>query len=508
MPFRRSKSFPVISLLFVAACASSPKEPAPVRENPAVKMIATAPGSEIRRNFRSGGGSYSVLVHSPVLAPLLRDRYSAKDLKKIRGTLGKSLDFAFDSRGLVRAADRVGVTDNDPTHYDAVWVRDSLWIYLGLRSDPSQASAANRLLLALADYFSSPAQLARFDAVIANPGILSGAYGQMNAVHIRFDRRSPDFADVQDGGKPQVWNHKQNDALGLFLDLFCRAVLEAEVGRREITDTRMAMIARFPKYFAAVKFEAMADAGSWEEIERVNTSSIGLVTSGLERLMLAKTFFPGVKSGEVNALIQRGYATIRHQLALGGESPGYPPADPHFRAGDAALLNLIYPAKLARLTRPDFDRILAAVKPLVGEVGIRRYHGDSYQSGNFWFRDASTDNTSSEASFAGRGSRFIPGSEAQWFFDSWFSVANATLAHRFGDARFHADAVRFLNRALGQVTGPSAIGADGKPVPALALPESYNTVVDPRTDARAFVPSPITPLNWAKASLRLALTAH
>ena len=34
------------------------------------------------------------------------------------------------------------------------------------------------------------------------------------------------------------------------------------------------------------------------------------------------------------------------------------------------------------------------------------------------------------------------------------------------------------------------LGADGKPVPALALPESYNTVVDPSSGARVFAPSP------------------
>ncbi len=27
------------------------------------------------------------------------------------------------------------------------------------------------------------------------------------------------MADVQEEGKPQLWNHKQNDALGLYLDL-------------------------------------------------------------------------------------------------------------------------------------------------------------------------------------------------------------------------------------------------------------------------------------------------
>lgn len=65
----------------------------------------------------------------------------------------------------------------------------------------------------------------------------------------------------------------------------------------------------------------------------------------------------------------------------------------------------------------------------------------------------------------------------------------------------------FFNRALGQITGGSTtsrgLAADGRPVSPLALPESYNVIVS--GDAQYFVPSPITPLNWAKACLMLAL---
>lgn len=39
-----------------------------------------------------------------------------------------------------------------------------------------------------------------------------------------FDSNSPVMADVQEEGKPQLWNHKQNDALGLYLDLLIQAI--------------------------------------------------------------------------------------------------------------------------------------------------------------------------------------------------------------------------------------------------------------------------------------------
>ena len=39
----------------------------------------------------------------------------------------------------------------------------------------------------------------------------------MAVPHIRFDGNSPIYDDVMIDGKPQVWNHKQMDAHGLFL---------------------------------------------------------------------------------------------------------------------------------------------------------------------------------------------------------------------------------------------------------------------------------------------------
>jgi hypothetical protein len=52
------------------------------------------------------------------------------------------------------------------------------------------------------------------------------------------------------------------------------------------------------------------------------------------------------------------------------------------------------------------------------------------------------------------------------------------------------------------------VSADGKPVGPDLLPESYNRIVARHDDGKVFtwaVPSPIAPLNWAKASLTLCL---
>jgi len=497
-----------VFIFVLTACASAPKS----ERSASIESLITQaknPNYAVIHSIGEGDSKYSVLAHSPVIRPLLKENYASEDRDAIRYALGTSLDFAIDSRGLARAGDRVEADEANPNYSDAVSVRESLWVYLSLRANPEDSAKAKRLLLTLADYFSSPAQIARFDAVVENPLILNTPEGGMKALHVRFDRRSAEFADVTENGKPQTWNHKQNDALGLFLDLFCRAVLEGELKETDLTAERIAMVKRFPVYFNAVKFEAMADAGSWEELERVNTSSVALVTSGLERLALAYRSFPGLKLPLILGLIDRGYRTIEKQIAAGGESPAYAPEDRHFRQGDAALLNLIYPARLSRLRRKHYEALLRAVSPLIGEIGIKRYREDPYQSGNFWFQAVRTDESGTEPQFSDRGSRFIEGTEAQWFFDSWYSIATAGMAKRYKDAHFAATSTRFLNRALAQITGGTpespVLGADGKPVPRLALPESYNTIVDPHSKDRADAPSPVTPLNWAKAAMRLAL---
>ncbi len=502
----------VLPLISLVGCASlSHHAPSSLD---AVVAQAERAGYETTLQMDLNTGSYPLRVHSPRMVPLMKSQYTRRDLESISQELEPAMAFRLDSRALAQAADRDTITDTgtttDPTHYDAVWVRDNLWVALGLQTTNEGRKSATKLILTLADYFSGPDQIARFESVIDRPSTLREPDAAMRVPHIRFDRNSPKFADVQDKGTDQIWNHKQNDALGLFLDLFCREILAKRIGSRELTANRRKLLKIFPLYFDAVKFYEMEDAGSWEEIERVNTSSVALVTSGLERLQQVSGK-QGTSSDRsmIKRLINQGYLTIIKQLVFGGESPIYTKTDPKYRTADAALLNLIYPAQLSRLTREHYATVLETIQPLIGEIGIKRYLGDSYQSGNFWFQaESHTDDTSSSDAFADRGKRLIPDSEAQWFFDSWLSIAYATLATQFKDDAYRAAQVKYFNRAVAQLTGgtpeQTILGADGKPVPSHALPESYNTVVDP-SGKRVFAPSPITPLNWAKATLRLAV---
>ncbi|HGU2244315.1 TPA: hypothetical protein ACM7IV_005388, partial [Escherichia coli] len=141
------------------------------------------------------------------------------------------------------------------------------------------------------------------------------------------------------------------------------------------------------------------------------------------------------------------------------------------------------------------------VKKLAGPYGIKRYEKDNYQSANFWFNDIKTD--TDQNSHAKREKSFIPSTEAEWFFDSWYAKSAAIVYKESRKEEYLNDSVQFMNRSLAQITGENMIGANGRSVPEMALPESYNYIHKSGTLHEA--PSPIIPLNWSKASMTLML---
>ena len=482
--------------------------------------------SRDRLNFAGSGGvaPYGVTVHASQLLPLLKNSYTATDIATLKSVTANSRTIAVLDKPwgtFVQAASFESAEMGASTNYDAIWVRDSVWAYLALNASADTRPQAKRVLLTLVDYMATPDQIGRMKAVIAKPSLLDGADGQMAAVHIRFDADSAQFADVTIDGKPQSWSHKQNDALGLLLDAVVTAVERGEISPEELqSKERMSALVYLVAYLDAAKFYQMGDSGAWEEDVRLNTSSVALVTSALENLQRA---LKGQKAGSAGfagafldkarelglakplsephlaELVNKGYQLINRQLQAGGESPSYARNDSRYRTADAALLNLIYPARLSRLSLEQKLKVMEIVRPLVGDFGIRRYANDSYQSANFWFRHIKTD--VDEESFVVRNTRFVPGSEAQWFFSSWYAKDWLMLYRETHNPDHLGEAVKFTNQSLAQLTGHEAIGADGKPVKAFALPESYNLIAD--KGILWEVPSPIIPLNWSKASMTL-----
>ncbi|MDR3048278.1 MAG: glycoside hydrolase family 15 protein [Elusimicrobiota bacterium] len=490
----------------------------------------------ISNKFEGGNNipPYEVFVHNPKINSLLKNEYDLADILTLdRAALpARKIDIVSRPWGDFIQAASFSADMGKSTNYDAVWVRDSIWCYLALKSEEiagldrdsgikesrNDASAAKKILITLLDYLSS--QIDRMQAVIKNPKILDLPDGQMNAVHIRFDSNSPIFADVKENGEPQIWNHKQNDALGLLLDSAISAVKDGSISLDEIVENaRLDALVCLIAYFDSSKFYAMEDSGAWEEEARLNASSIGLVTSALENLSNAieqnKEFAlifnakttqlklkKSVNAANIKVLIDSGYRVVKKQIAQGGESPSYKKTYSKYRLADAALLSLIYPSNLSRLTTQEKRKILDIVSVLAGDYGIKRYENDNYQSANFWFNDIRTD--TAQESMDMRKKTFIEGSEAQWFFDSWFCLCSIIMYRRTKDRDLLTQSFKYTNRALAQITGDNVLGANGKKVASFALPESYNTLIySCRYCKKWFAPSPITPLNWAKASMTL-----
>lgn len=456
---------------------------------------------------------------------------------EIRAALAPHLRIELNPRGFAPAATRTAEGEADTTNYDAIWVRDNVWVYYALARDPGRRTDARRLLLALWDYYATPAQVGRFEAVIADPSL---ALDQMAMPHIRFNGRSPTLDDVMVEGRPETWNHRQIDAHGLFFTALSEAASDGLLEPGDLTPARSRVLALYPRFLERISFDTYEDAGAWEELPRRNTSSIALATRSLQswrNLLNAKTGLSRAFGDAFRArlgrlgpdapaawapsflasLIDRGMARVRRQLSLGGESPDYDPSDMRFRQADAALLVLIQPSPLEGLTETEQRTVLQIVRTLERPAGILRYELDSYQAGNFWIQPpaeesdqpALTGDTSSDAAFRQRLSRLIPDTEAQWFFDSLCALARLHLAERTADPQLrqqdlHRAAIH-IKRALGQITG-SALAADGRPVREWQTPESINTVV--LAGRRLAFPSPITPLNWAKAGLDLALREY
>lgn len=123
---------------------------------------------------------------------------------------------------------------------------------------------------------------------------------------------------------------------------------------------------------------------------------------------------------------------------------------------------------------------------------------------------ALTDDASSDALFTARLANLMPDTEAQWFFDSKLAMIRAHMAKHERDPIMRQQDIFFaqlhLKRALGQVTGDHGKGlitADSNPVASWQVLESISTVKI--GDTISYLPSPITPLNWAKAVLSMAL---
>jgi phosphorylase kinase alpha/beta subunit len=314
----------------------------------------------------------------------------------------------------------------------------------------------------------------------------------MNRPHIRFNGNSLEEID-------QIWGHAQNDALGYFLWLYCKlATQEVLIPKPEDMD----ILALFPLYFKAIRYWEDEDSGHWEEVRKINASSIGVVVAGLKELAELLRSLPWslecrykdrpVAAEFVDELIQRGTAAMYGILPAECVQ-----ADPlKSRRYDAALLFLIYPVQVIE-KEAMADQILRDVTDnLQGDYGIRRYLGDSYWAPDYKKKLPPEGRTIDFSEDIGARDALLPkkGEEAQWcIFDPIISVIFGIKFQKTRKEEYLDKQTLYLNRSLGQITSKDS------GVPEFKCPELYYL------ENGRYVPNDHVPLLWTQANLMLSL---
>lgn len=419
-----------------------------------------------------------LIIHNDEIKQYIRSRYSLLDLDRLETFLFERGVLSFEplQTGLYPATQREAATSGSGYHY--VWVRDNVFVahahYVNGRVD-----AAVSVVRGLSAFFSK--YLFRFDDIIA------GAVDRkapMNRAHIRFDGDS--LSEL-----PEKWSHAQNDALGYFVWLFCNL---ASAGAIPLTGGGFALLEKFIAYFSAIRFWEDEDSGHWEEVSKISASSIGVVVGGLEA-MKAMLEAPARRQGLGAARIQRNVRLLTDLLCRGrGALDAILPAEcaqparQKRRRFDAALLFLVYP--IAVVGQAMADRIVGdVVRHLQGDVGIRRYIGDSYWCADYRELFSPQERSGDFSQNMERRDRLLKeGQEAQWcIFDPILSAICGNRYLRSGIASDIENQVAHFNRSLGQITS------------TLRCPEAYFI------ERCEYVPNDNVPLRWTQANLWLAL---
>jgi len=425
----------------------------------------------------------SLVVHHPKLQPYIDSPWTLESLDELHDLLvaHETFEFRHLETGLYPAA----VADAY-TGYDNVWVRDNIHLAHGFLA-VEDLKRASGVIRGLTRFFLT--QQKKFDQIIA--GELDHSK-QMNRPHIRFDGRTLAECD-------EKWAHAQNDALGYYLWLTSVMVREHDL---VLHPEEFQLLTRFPKYFHAIKYWQDKDSGHWEELRKVEASSVGTVVRALqtwEELLKVPQELPGLTGDErkqllreCDELISRGMQVLSKTLPWECRSDD----DKERREHDGALLFLIAPLGLLQPTDPQAETIVkGALEHLMGEIGIRRYLGDSYWCADYKDKIDEESRTSDFSdNIAQRDALLKKGQEAQWcIFDP---VVSVIYGKRFLETGEEADreAQEFhLNRSVAQITGP------GGEWPEYRCPESYYL-------ARGeWIPNDVTPLLWTQVNLGWAM---
>jgi GH15 family glucan-1,4-alpha-glucosidase len=418
------------------------------------------------------------MLDSGLLPHLIKEQYTRKDLASIKELLDahKAHEITPLAHGLFAASP--SQADNSMTGYQNVWVRDNIIVAnsFRLRGIPEPAIAC---IQGLSRFFER--QRKRFEEIISDREQLVKVNVNRRP-HIRFSAATLDEL-------PDKWAHAQNDALGQAL--WFRFLL-ANAGTLPVTPEEWEVYMLFPAYFEAIGYWHDQDSGAWEEGLKINNSSVGAVVAGLEELRRYLNAPQSKKELGAKKLGELDKKKLAEMIAKGRErlDSTLPFESPPDRLVDGALLFLIHPLGVVT-SRHMQDAILNLVQArLRGDIGIKRYAGDSYfcQDYDEWFAPEQMSVDFSDG-LAFRNAFLKPECEAQWcIFDPLLSIiyGERHLANR-ADSKSFEKQIYYFNRSLRQVT------AKGE------CPELYYL------KNGKYVPNAHTPLAWTQANQAVAL---
>jgi phosphorylase kinase alpha/beta subunit len=424
----------------------------------------------------------SVIVHNSNLSSIIKDSYTTQDFQALISRLRRCGTFLFPAlpNGLFPAANLQ--QEAEYTGYSYVWIRDNIYVAYA-HAVNGQTDIALKTVRTLMRYFILHRW--RMERIIA--GELD-FQEPMNRPNIRFNGK--DLSEIN-----QKWAHAENDALGYFLWLFCRLHAAQSV---PLAPEEREILTLFALYLNTVRYWEDEDSGHWEESRKIEASSIGVVMAGLRELkaLLQKETGDGfayrgqpLTENLLDDLIDKGRENLENILPAESIQP-----DPRKnRRYDAALLFLIFPTGV--VSGDMANRILGDVtQHLQGDIGIRRYLGDSFWAANYKSRVRPEERTIDFSDeMPARDQLAREGQEAQWcIFDPIISIIHGIRYKTSRNAEDLQLQIEYFNRSLGQLTSEdSRFGA-------CKCPELYYL------EDGQYIPNDTVPLLWTQANLWMA----
>lgn len=403
-------------------------------------------------------------VEYPLIEYLNQGISAAKAIELLRQH--DCLTFPTLRSGLFPAANFENL-EQDETGMANAWLRDSACVGLVLLNTDQHELAVNAVKGVISRLQTIKES---FENVIA-----------MGCAPEKDSQRPPVRFAGQDSTPRYDWANAQNDAIGYSLQFIGRAVSQQAI---QIEPKDLNLIGLVVTYLDTIKYWEDADSGHWEEIKKVNASSIGTVVAGLRAVQDI-----ALDTTKVAELIKKGNEALNATLPFESRSPGTE------RTHDAALIFLIEPQHVVSenmATRIIFE----AEQQLIGKYGFRRYNGDSYWGPNyrehFQLGDRTADFSMPENILL-RDSYLIPGGEAQWtFVDPMVAVYYARRYQKTGKLEDAQQAERFMARSLKTVIVHKKDGSDQI---VWRIPELFFL------ENNAWVPNDHVGLLWSQANL-------